>query len=144
MKNNLSAEFTARLVLELKNYLVLCEETLALATQENQALTQPDYQSAEFQRKRKNLLPDLESILVKLRQSRMIWQQASPQEREQCQEVKPLFQRIQSAVMKLLQLDRENQQAMLRRGLVPVQHLPAAAAVQRPHFVASLYQRNSA
>jgi len=39
-------------------------------------------------------------------------------------------------------LDRENQQAMLRRGLVPTRHLPAAA-VQQPNYVASLYQRNS-
>jgi hypothetical protein len=44
--------------------------------------------------------------------------------------------------MKFFILDRENQQAMLRRGLVPVRHLPPAAA-QRPHFVAGLYQRHA-
>jgi hypothetical protein len=45
--------------------------------------------------------------------------------------------------MKILLLDRENQQAMLRRGLVPARHLPPPAA-QRPHFVAGLYQRHAA
>jgi hypothetical protein len=53
-----------------------------------------------------------------------------------------LFQNIQSLLMKVLVLDRENQQAMLRRGLVPARHLPAVA-VQKPHYVASLYQRNA-
>jgi hypothetical protein len=145
MKNSASSEFAAQLILELKSYLVLCEETLLLAVHENQILAgQDDYKSSEFQQKRKNLIPNLQSICIRLRNCRMQWQQISPQEREQCEEVKPLFQQIQGYVMKLLQLDRENQQALLRRGLVPVQHLPAAAAVQQPHFVANLYRRNSA
>jgi hypothetical protein len=145
MKNLLTSEFTAQLVLELKRYLVLCEEALNLATRENQILSgQGDYRSSEFQQQRKILAPNLQAISARLRQCRLLWQQASAPEREACQEVKPLFQQIQGSVMKLLQLDRENQQALLRRGLVPAQHLPAAAAVQQPHFVADLYRRNSA
>jgi hypothetical protein len=31
----------------------------------------------------------------------------------------------------------------LRRGLVPVRHIPPPAS-QKPHFVANMYQRNSA
>jgi hypothetical protein len=143
MNNSITAEFTAGLIFELRKYLVLCEEILTLAARENQALSgQTAYQSFEFHQKRKGLLPDLESAAIKLRHHRMIWQQASASEREQCKEVKPLFQSIQSLLMKVLLLDRENQQAMLRRGLVPAKHLPAAA-VQQPHYVASLYQRNS-
>jgi hypothetical protein len=145
MKNLLSSEFIAQLVSELKGYLVLCEEALILASRENQILSgQGDYKSSEFQQQRKTLARNLQAISTRLRQCRLFWQQASAQEREECQEVKPLFQQIQGYVMKLLQLDRENQQALLRRGLVPVQHLPAAAAVQQPHFVANLYRRNSA
>jgi len=145
MKNSSLSEFTAQLVLELKNYLALCEEALILAAHENQILAgQGDYKSSEFQQKRENLIPNLQSICARLRDCRLRWRQISPPEREQCEEVKPLFQQIQGYVMKLLQLDRENQQALLRRGLVPAQHLPAAAAVQQPHFVANLYRRNSA
>jgi hypothetical protein len=44
--------------------------------------------------------------------------------------------------MKFLQLDRENQQSLLRRGLVPPRHLPAVAA-QQPHYVAGLYRRHA-
>jgi hypothetical protein len=143
MNDFITPEFRAGLIVDLQAYLKLCEEILALAVRENVALSgQADYQPLEFQHKRKSLLPNLESVSNKLRQRRIIWQQASASERAQCQEAKPLFQNIQGLLMKMLLLDRENQQAMLRHGLVPARHLPAAA-VQQPHFVASLYQRNS-
>jgi hypothetical protein len=144
MNSFITPEFRAGLIFELETYLKLCEEILALAVRENLALSgQTEYQPLEFQQKRKSLLPNLESVSIKLRQRRLIWQQATASERAQCLEAKPLFQNIQSLLMKMLVMDRENQQAMLRRGLVPARHLPAAA-VQRPHFVAGLYQRNSA
>jgi hypothetical protein len=143
MNNPITAEFTAGLIFELRTYLNLCEEFLVLAVRENQALSgQTVYQPFEFDQQRKSLLPDLESVSNKLRQRRIIWQQVPASERERCKEAKPLFQRIQSLLMKMLLLDRENQQAMLRRGLVPARHLPAAA-VQQPHYVASLYRRNA-
>ena len=143
MNDSITAEFTAGLVSDLRTYLSLCEQILALTMRENQALSgQADYQPVVFHQQRRSLLPHLESVSNKLRQRRIVWQQAPVSERAQCQETKPLFQIIQSLLMKMLLLDRENQQAMLRRGLVPVQHLPAAS-VQQPHFVASLYQRNS-
>jgi hypothetical protein len=139
----MTTEFTTGLIFELRTYLHLCEEILSVVTRESQALSgQTNYQPLEFHQQRKSLLPNLESISGKLRLRRLIWQQAPPSERASCEEAKPLFQSIQSLLMKVLLLDRENQQAMLRRGLVPVKHLPAAA-VQKPHYVANLYQRNS-
>jgi len=42
--------------------------------------------------------------------------------------------------MKIVLLDRENEQALLRRGLVPPTQLPSVNR-QRPHFVAELYRR---
>ena len=57
-------------------------------------------------------------------------------------EVVDLFQTIQSLVMKTLLLDRENQQALLRRGMVPAISLPAVGA-QQPHFVAGLYRQHA-
>jgi len=40
-------------------------------------------------------------------------------------------------------LDRENEQALLRRSLVPARQLPSVNR-QRPHFVADLYRRQGA
>ena len=143
MNPPLTSEFINGLVLELRTYAALCEDILSLTTEENQALAgQTAYESAEFHQKRKTLLPDIESLLIKLRQRRLVWQQVPAAVRESCEEVKFLFQNIQNLVMKVLLLDRENQQAMLRRGLVPSNHLPAAV-IQKPNYVANLYQRNS-
>jgi hypothetical protein len=54
-----------------------------------------------------------------------------------------LFQEIQNLLPRILLLDRENQQEMLRRGALPATQLPPAASRQ-PNFVAGLYQRHAA
>lgn len=125
------------LALELRSFCGLCEEVLALVTLESQALSNQNYQPGEFNQKRKSLLPELKSALVRLGERRKSRRQAAPPE-----EIKTLFQTIESLLMKILLLDRENQQTLLRRGLVPSMHLPQAAA-QQPHYVADLYRKFS-
>ena len=44
--------------------------------------------------------------------------------------------------MKIILLDRENEQGLLRRGLVPARELPSVNQ-QRPNFVADLYRRQA-
>ncbi len=55
-------------------------------------------------------------------------------------EVPRLLQQNQDLIMKIVVLDRENEQLLLRLGLMPVQSLPAAQR-QKPHYVAQLYRR---
>ena len=141
--NPLTPEFIDGLVFELRTYHALCEEVLTLTTRENQALSSPTaYQPVEYNEKRTGLLPRLDTLVGKLRSRRQFWQTVSPSDRDRCEPVKALFQSIQNLLMKILLLDRENQQAMLRRGLVPTRHLPATP-VRTPNYVASIYQRNS-
>jgi hypothetical protein len=142
MNTPLTSQFINALTVELRTYLALCEEILNLSTRENQALAaQAAYNHLEFHQKRIHLLPNIELFLAKLRSRRMFWQQVPASERERCEEIKPLFENIQNLLMKVLLLDRENQQIMLRRGLIPVSHLPATAT-PKPNYVASVYQRN--
>jgi len=142
MNSLLTPLFIDGLAAELRSYLVLCEEILHLIGHENQALSgQGIYQPVEFQEKRRNLLPNIELLLAKLRSRRLVWQQAPKPERERCSEITPLFQNIQDKLMKILLLDRENQQIMLRRGMVPTNHLPAPTP--KPNYVASVYQRHA-
>lgn len=143
MKNNLVAEVAGALISDLQAFAAVCEQVLALAIREHQALAgHGDYLPAEFFQRRKSLLPDIELLLRNFRNHRAAWQQVPPAEREDYIELKGLFQNIQGLLMRVIQLDRENQQAMLRRGLVPVKHLPSTA-VQQPHYVADMYRRNS-
>jgi hypothetical protein len=139
MNDSLHHEFAE----DLRAHLVLCEEVRALAVRENQALTVGDgYAPFDFYQSRKNLLPRLEESLMALREWRHRWQQAGPAEIAGGPDLKGLFQSVQSLLMKVLLLDRENQQALLRRGLVPAQQLPSRAG-QQPHCVADVYRRHS-
>ena len=141
---NAELPFAPEMIADLRSYQTICDEALTLSTRENQALSNSgEYQSFEFYQLRRGLLPRLETALVQLRKWREIWLRVSPAERAGCSEVKVLFQSVQGLLMKLLLLDRENQQALLRRGLVPPRHLAAAAVqVQPPNFVANVYKRH--
>ncbi|HUC84607.1 MAG TPA: hypothetical protein VL970_05385 [Candidatus Acidoferrales bacterium] len=129
---------------ELRSYLELCREFLALFTEENQALRRTQSWSPErFHRERKRLLPRLESGLIKLRSFRQWWERMPAGQRGSRGDVEDLFRDVQSLLPRLLLLDRENQQEMLRRGLIPAGQLPSAVS-QRPNFVANLYRRHTA
>jgi hypothetical protein len=134
----------ADLANELRSYLDLCREFLTLFGEENQALRRsPAWSPEPFHLERKRLLPRLESGLMKLRSFRQWWERVPAGQRESCREIQDLFRDIQSLLPRLLLLDRENQQEMLRRGLIPATQLPTAAA-QQPNFVVNLYRRHAA
>lgn len=131
----------ARLRVELERHGALCQELLSIVEQEGQALRSgaeglPD----DCRDAKKRLLPMLSESLAHLRQSRLAWQQLDADERARHPAIKSLLQKLQDLIMKIVILDRENEQNLLRRGLVPARHLPPARS-QQPHFVADLYRR---
>jgi len=128
----------------LNEHLTVCQELLDTVQREGQALRRSDKPSLfEFHQVRKNLLPRLNQSLDGLRKHRVTWQRLSLDERARQPETGLLLRRAQDLTMKLIVLDRENEQALLRRGLVPPRQLPSVNR-QRPHFVADLYRRQGA
>jgi hypothetical protein len=128
---------------QLRRFLGLCEETLSLITRENHALAGPgDYQPFEFYQGRKALLLKLDEGLNLLRMGRQAWRQLEAAEQTRYPEVKRLLQTVQDSLVKILVLDRENQQALLRRGLVPARHVPSFAS-RTPLQAARIYRRHS-
>ena len=129
------------MVTDLQGHLALCQEILSLVESESHALhhakTGPSFESYQA---KKNCLPRLNQSLNQIRQHRATWQKLSPAERAQFPDVPGLLRQNQDLIMKIIVLDRENEQALLRQGLVPPRQLPAAQR-QRPHFVADLYRR---
>jgi flagellar biosynthesis/type III secretory pathway chaperone len=126
---------------ELNQRLALCNELLKVVEREGQTLRRADNPSLfEFYQLRKNLLPRLNQSLDTLRRHRVHWQKLSMDERARYPEIGMLLRQNQDLTMKIIILDRENEQSLLRRGLVPARELPSVNR-QRPHFVAELYRR---
>ena len=92
---------------------------------------------------RKNLLAQLDDSLDKIRELRIAWLKLDPAQRQAHSDIAELLRENQNLIMKILVLDRENEQTLLRHGLVPPRHVPSANK-QRPHFVADIYRRNAA
>jgi len=143
MKSSPINEIADALLSDLQAFAGVCKEILSLATLEHQALaSEVDYQAPEFNQRRRTLLSDIESLLQKFRSRRLVWQQIPHSQREQFKDLNLLFEGIQGLLTRVISLDRENQQAMLKRGLVPAQHLPGTTG-QQLHYVEHLYRRNS-
>jgi hypothetical protein len=128
----------------LREYRAVCQETLALYREEQQLLQNgQEYPAFLFYRRRKDLLPRLEKALIEIRRWRGQIQSGDPAVPVPGTELRALTDEIQTMLMRILQLDRDNRQALLGRGLLPAEHLPKPAA-QQPHYVANLYRRHSA
>lgn len=134
----------AEMLADLQEHLELCRQILAVAERENQVLRSAQSPPwPEIQEAKKNLLPRLNQALDQLRRHRVQWLKLSAAERARHPEIGAVLQQDQDVIMRIIVLDRENEQALLRRGLVPADHLPPANR-QRPHFVADLYRRQGA
>ena len=132
------------LIADLDQHQAICQEMLALVQGEGVALRNQQYAASaqKFDQGRKSLLPALAKSVDKLRQHRLRWQKLPTGQRAQHPEIAARLRQAQDALMKILTLDRENEQLLLRQGLVPPTKLPSANR-QRPHFVADLYSRQS-
>jgi flagellar biosynthesis/type III secretory pathway chaperone len=129
------------IIQSLNEYLGVCQELLQATEQEGQTLRRPGNPPlSEFYQRKKDLLPRFNQSLDGLRRHRVNWQKLSLDERARWPEVGMLLRKNQDLTMKIIVLDRENEQAILRRGLVPPRQLPSVNR-QRPHFVADLYRR---
>src|SRR5437879_2209359 len=132
----------AEMARDLRAHLGLCEELLLMLERENQTLRISSGRPAvEFSQIRKVLLPRLDQSLTRLRKHRVNWQRLDPAVRKQNPEVASLLRLNQDLCLKIIFLGRENEEAILRRGMPPApQSLPAARP--RGHFVSELYRRH--
>lgn len=128
---------------DLGSHLALCQEICAQVERESHLLRGDDERSAfASYQKKKGLLPQLEESLNRIREHRNTWRSLDPAERTQYSKVAELVKANQDLIMKIIVLDRENEQALLRKGLGH-QRSPLSAPLPRPHYVAGLYHRNA-
>ena len=152
----------------LRKHRSVCGEILKLVEKENAILrSQSPHSACDLRSGRKNLLAQLADSLDKVRELRVAWLKLPPGQKQGHPEIAELLRENQNLIMKILVLDRENEQTLLRQGFSPARAVPAVATAQgaavgrstlasapaveqpktvaqRPHFVASMYQRNAA
>ena len=127
---------------ELRAQLSLNTDLLGHLERESQHLRQPEAAapSASLEARRE-LLPRLDEAVRRNRRHREYWLTLGPEIRISRTEIRDLLRQNQDLIMRLIVLDRENEQLLLRRGLIPPKHLPPVQR-QRPHYVADLYRRS--
>ncbi len=126
---------------DLRQNLELYRGILKVVEAEGVALrAEGKFNAFEFYQARQELMPRLNQSLEKLRAHRLGWQRCDAAERASHPEIGSLLRLNQELVMRILVQDRENEQNLLRRGLLPPRAVPSVNR-QRPHFVADLYRR---
>ena len=113
------------IIQSLREHLQMCQKTLALVEREHQALRNPGSAEAEqYQVEKKDLLSRLMESLNRLRQLRVEWAGLSRAERVRHPDIAALLRQNQDVIMKIVVLDRENEQVLLRRRLPSPLHGP--------------------
>ncbi|MCF7668391.1 MAG: hypothetical protein K9N48_01280 [Verrucomicrobia bacterium] len=126
----------------LRSNLSLYREILSVIEGESRALQNEDSDAAtRLSNRKRALLPQLEDSVDILRNNRMAWHRINLAERSESGNITEMIRQCQDLIMKIIVLDRENEQLLLRRGLVPPQCMSSVSAPARPNFVADLYRR---
>jgi hypothetical protein len=119
----------SQMLVDLRSQLAINTDLLGHLERESQHLRQVDAPQSSA------------ASEARIRQHRNFWLSLSPEVRSTKHEIRELLRQNQDLIMRLIILDRENEQLLLRRGLIPPKHLPPAQR-QRPHYVADMYRRN--
>ncbi len=121
----------------------VCQGMLQTVTVENERLQGAgDIFPREIQENRQQFLATLNQFLRMIAPHRLAWQRMSPAERSAESGISDLIQSLLNLTMKVIMLDRDNEQLLTRRGFLPVRHMPPPQA-QQPHFVSGLYLRHA-
>lgn len=129
----------------LQEHQQLCRQLLAVFEREAAGLQAGDLAVlAEADAARRECLPRLQNLTRQLRAQREVWERLPEAQRQWPPAVRVLLEENQALLLRLLALDRENQQARLRLGLVPPQHWPAPQARAGQGYVSELYRRHAA
>ena len=135
-----SPDALSALASELQAHITLCGEIFAVVQQEHQKLkTSAVDDLAALQAGRQGMLERLNAAQEGILAHKEEWMRLKPEERQQRPDIANLLKQSTDLIMKIVSLDRENEQLMLRNKLVPPSHLPPAQR-QNPNLVARMYK----
>ena len=138
--NTQPADLDATLAASLQRQQAVCWDIMKLVQDENSALAAGAARDHDqLSAARKNLLTRLNDSLNSIRTQRALWQRTQSHGPAPASQAHALLKSNLDLIMKIIVLDRENEQLLVRRGLMPPGRLPA----QQPHFVTELYRRTT-
>ena len=124
----------------LQDHNQLCGEIMAVIQQEHQQLKAGTVNArTKLQAGREGMLESLSQKQGAIAEHREAWMRLTDAERKQHPDIAGALKQSTDLIMKIVSLDRENEQLMLRNKLVPPSHLPPAQR-QNPNLVAKLYK----
>ena len=124
----------------LQAHIDLCGEILGVVQQEHQQLkTNQIDDLIQLQDARQGMLDKLSTAQSEISSHKDAWSALSQSQRQSMPEIGQRLSQSTDLIMKIVSLDRENEQLMLRNKLVPPGHLPPAER-QNPNLVAKIYK----
>jgi len=124
----------------LQAHIDLCGEILGVVQQEHQRLKSNEIEDlAELQSARQDMMERLTLAQAKIAEHKDVWGELNNSQKKSMPEIGQRLKQCTDQIMKIVSLDRENEQLMLRNKLVPPGHLPPAER-QNPNLVAKIYK----
>ena len=124
----------------LQAHINLCGEILTAVQQEHQSLKANQVDDlTKLQNSREGMLKQLTNAQNEITSHKDAWNTLSNSQKQTMPEIGQRLRHCTDLIMKIVALDRENEQLMLRNKLVPPGHLPPAER-QNPNLVAKIYK----
>ena len=137
---NPSHEELVALAHALQAHIDLCGEILQVVQQEHQQLKANQVDDlTQLQGARQGMLDKLSSAQSDISSHKDAWSALSQSQKQSMPEIGKRLSLCTDLIMKIVSLDRENEQLMLRNKIVPPGHLPPAER-QNPNLVAKIYK----
>ncbi len=128
----------------LQAHTTHCSQLLDIATHEEQALRgQDSYRPGIFDAARKQKLTELNQSLETLKKHRIEWQLLPSPERARHPDICRWIRTAQEVGMKLIILERENEQTLLRRGFLPQSQGGTSPTAPAGNYLSGLYRRSA-
>ena len=127
----------------LQTHIDLCGEIHAIIQREHQQLKTNQVEDlSQLQTGRQGMLERLTAAQNEITAHQETWNKLSNPQKQSMPEIGQRLKQSTDMIMKIVSLDRENEQLMLRNKLVPPGQLPPAER-QNPSLVAKIYKDKS-
>lgn len=132
---------------DLKDQIEICKAIYHIIEREAKALNSQSRSSEtpsfdHTNQAREKLLPLLNRTTDRIKKQRKVWEDLSPEQKASKPEINDLVVEALNMIMKIIKMDRANEENLLKNGSIPIDQIPQSLR-QNPGAVANIYKQNS-